>query len=84
MLIVSKFKSWSDATVTYTPDGLVQLCLPARRLGIRIGTTLRSEASVTDIPAGSAPRTADVLTSQYQLIQTYLLVRCNSNRYACW
>ena len=37
-----------------------------------------SEASVTDIPAGSAPTTTDVLASQLQLIQAYLLVRCNS------
>ena len=44
--------------------------------------TCGSEASVTDIPADSAPTTTDVLASQMQRIQTYLLVRCNSNRHA--
>ena len=29
---------WSGATVTYMPDGLVQLCLPAGWLGMSIGT----------------------------------------------
>ena len=43
-----------------------------------------SEASVTDILAGSDPTTTDVFASQLQLIKTYLLVRCNSNRHACW
>ena len=60
-----KHDCWSGATVTYMPDGLVQLCSPARWLGTSIGNIpdpcclsyydCGSEASVTDIPAGSAP-----------------------------
>ena len=47
-----------------------------------------SEASVTNIPADSAPTTTDVLASQLQLIQTYMLVRCmlvecNCNQHTC-
>ena len=43
-----------------------------------------SEASVTYIPAGFSHTTTEVLASQLQLIQTYLLARCNSNRRAYW
>ena len=39
---------------------------------------------MTYIPAGFSNTTTDVLESQLQLIQTYLLVRCNNNRHACW
>ena len=47
-----------------------------------------SEASVTDIPANSALTAKDVLASQLQLIQAYMLVRCmlvecNCNKHAC-
>ena len=65
------------------PDGILQLCLPARWLCTNIAVGLR-KVSVTDISAGSAPTTTVVLASQVQLFQTYLLVRCNSNIHTCW
>ena len=41
-------------------------------------------ASVTDISVDSAQTTTYVLASLLQLFQTYLLVRCNTSRHACW
>ena len=48
------------------PDGIVQLCVPARWLGTGIGdkTVGLRQVSVIDISAGSALKTKDVLTSQ--------------------
>ena len=48
------------------PDGILQLCLPARWLCTNIAVGLR-KVSVTDISAGSAPITTVVLASQVQL-----------------
>ena len=48
------------------PDGLMQLCFLAPWSGMR-GHKCWSEASVTDISAGSAPTTTDVLVSQLQI-----------------
>ena len=49
-----------------------------------MGHNCASEASVTYIPAGSVLQLQIyVLASQLQLIQTYLVVRCNSKGHAC-
>ena len=68
-------------TVTYMPDGLVQLCLPARWSGMSIGDITADLRQVQQIHLLVNPTTTDVLASQLQLFQTYLLVRCNSNRH---
>ena len=71
MLIVcniSRHDSWSGATVTYMPDDLVQLCLTAHCSDRR--HNCGSEASVTDIPAGTAPQ----LQMCLQILQKCMLV----------
>ena len=64
------------------PDGIVQLCLPVRWSRTSIGdiTVVLRQVSVTDISAGSAPTTTDVLASQLYMFQTHLLVKCKVSK----
>ena len=62
----------------------VTILLTSPLVGYDNGHNCGSEASVTYIHVGFSHTTTDVHASQLQPIQTYLLVRCISNRHACW